>query len=105
MELNKVAYANHAEYFKLHGDIKKEPLIIWGGTCKLQTQKNKTSVQLDGFKTFPTNLMRLHFNFTNQFYISNQTKIRSKLPHASKLESCYKRKFFINTGNNKFALI
>lgn len=104
IELNKVAYADHKEYFKLHGDIKKEPLIIWGGTYKLQAPKNKTTVKLDGFKTYLTNLMQLHFNFTNHFYISQQTKIRSKLPHASKLESYYKKKFFINTGKNNYCI-
>lgn len=83
-------------------ELREKLLTVIFKRVRLKTKK--TSKLVDGFKTYQTELMNLHFNYSNRFYINNNSPISGRQGHHYKLTNIVKRYYHISKGKNNLCI-
>lgn len=101
INLEKVKYnKEYKKFYEEYDNIEGENLLYVDYFLKKRQKSNKTTILREGFITRKTQLMILHTEFTNRYYIS-PLECRTKIKHSNRLKHYIKKMYFIDRTNKR----
>jgi hypothetical protein len=99
IDLSEAKQANYKKYYEIESNIE-EPLLIFVKYKRQKVRFNNTVRQVDGFFSNKTDLMTLHFDFTNRFFTSKKPdKPKRVNKQNAKLNNYINKNYYLQKKN------